>query len=68
MTEMPKSLKKTSMPVDVLYFTSSDAAPPQMLFGGKTKSSSIADLRLKAKRHQEAILKGVFLSGDDDLD
>ena len=25
MTEMPKSLKKTSMPIDVLYFTSSDA-------------------------------------------
>ena len=47
------------------------SARPQTVFGCKTKSSSIADLRLKARRHQEAILKGVFLSGgcdDDDLD
>ena len=37
------------------------------VFGaGKTKSSSIADLRLKAKRHQEAILRGVCLSEDLD--
>ena len=36
-----------------------------VLGSGKTKSSSIADLRLKAKRHQEAILRG--LSTSDDL-
>ena len=33
----------------------------------KTKSSSIADLRLKARRHQEAILRSLS-SLSDDLD